>query len=84
MERKNEQQLICGKGTCRNALRAGFDGGRYHQSSAVVDRAKKATSPVTGPGVSWPARSRPPISSANPPNRYQAAKSHGLQSGRSL
>ena len=30
MERKTENQLICGKRRCRNALQGGFNGGRYH------------------------------------------------------
>jgi hypothetical protein len=29
MERRTENQLVCGKRRCRNALDGGFDGGRY-------------------------------------------------------
>lgn len=41
MERRSEHQLVCGNRRCRNALRARFDGGRYHAPSAGITPSKK-------------------------------------------
>ena len=40
MERKTERQLVCGKRTCRNALQARSDLGRYHPSDDMISTPK--------------------------------------------
>jgi hypothetical protein len=72
MARRTENQLICGKRRCRNALQARQSFGRYHASSAVVDPVKTSIKPgiktgvanarawriVAGPEISIEARNR--------------------------
>jgi hypothetical protein len=59
MERKTEQQLVCGKAKCRNALQARSDFGRYHVSSGTVSRSKTLDSigskpaPKAGRATVW-------------------------------
>jgi hypothetical protein len=45
MERRTENQLICGKRRCRNALQARQSLGRYHAPSAVKDPLKTSIKP---------------------------------------
>jgi hypothetical protein len=45
MERKTENQLICGKRRCRNALQGAQNFGRYHTSSSVIDPLKTSIKP---------------------------------------
>lgn len=40
MERKTENQLVCGKRKCRSALQGSFDGGRYHVASRMLTPLK--------------------------------------------
>jgi hypothetical protein len=51
MERRTENQLICGKRRCRNALQARQSLGRYHASSAVIDPLKTSIKPGVKSGV---------------------------------
>ena len=51
MERKTENQLICGKRRCRNALQGGLNGGRYHASSSVINPLKTSIKPGVKSGV---------------------------------
>jgi hypothetical protein len=51
MERKTENQLICGKRRCRNALQGGLNGGRYHGSSSVISPLKTSIKPGVKSGV---------------------------------
>ena len=58
MERKTENQLICGKRLCRNALQGGFNGGRYHVQDPISDARNPIKSGVksalrTDRGVDW-------------------------------
>ncbi|MFZ2079887.1 MAG: hypothetical protein WAV38_25220 [Xanthobacteraceae bacterium] len=51
MERKTENQLICGKRRCRNALQARQSLGRYRAPSAVIDPLKTSIKPGVKSGV---------------------------------
>jgi hypothetical protein len=51
MERRTEHQLVCGKRLCRNALQGGFNGGRYHASSSVINPLKTSIKPGVKSGV---------------------------------
>ena len=51
MERKTENQLICGKRLCRNALRGAQNFGRYHASSSVIDPLKTSIKSGVKSGV---------------------------------
>ena len=45
MERKTEQQLICGKRRCRNGLKVGEAASRYHGSQGVVSTSETSIKP---------------------------------------
>jgi hypothetical protein len=51
MERKTENQLVCGKRKCRNALQGGFSFGRYHASSDVIHPLKASIKPGIKSGL---------------------------------
>jgi hypothetical protein len=51
MVRKTENQLVCGKRRCRNALQAHDGFGRYHASSAGVTPLKNSIKPGFKSGV---------------------------------
>jgi hypothetical protein len=51
MERKTENQLVCGKRKCRNALQGGQSLGRYHAPSSVVSSLDQAAKPGIKSGL---------------------------------
>jgi hypothetical protein len=51
MERKTENQLVCGKRKCRNALQADISFGRYHASSGMIDPLKTSIKPGIKSGL---------------------------------
>jgi hypothetical protein len=57
IERKNENQLVCGKRKCRNALQGGLNFGRYHASSSVMHplgkSIKSGVKTAPGGGRRW-------------------------------
>jgi hypothetical protein len=73
MERKTEHQLVCGKRTCRKALRASSDLGRYGPSSDVISSSKKPENKGLGEvvtdGRAWRQMAGPELS----PDQIRAA-----------
>jgi hypothetical protein len=51
MERKTENQLVCGKRKCRSALAARLGLGRYVPSSEVIDPLKTSIKPAIKSGL---------------------------------